>query len=154
MPPDTVQNLVASLKSASLTVADAMLTMPKLLGPETSVGQARSAFGDDHVHALLIVADGGTLLSVVYRSDLDRLIPDGESAAAVGSLHGRTTLPDADLAEVFASMMRSGQRRLAVVDRPGSRIRGLLCLKRSHRGFCSDADVCSRGRHTTSGPAV
>jgi len=40
-------------------------------------------------------------------------------------------------------MSRTGRRRLAVVDDGGVLV-GLLCLKRTGRGFCSDLDVASR----------
>ena len=41
-------------------------------------------------------------------------------------------------------MVETGRRRLAVVDEY-HRLLGLLCLKRSHRDFCADADVQARG---------
>jgi hypothetical protein len=40
-------------------------------------------------------------------------------------------------------LVATGQRRLAVVDRAGTLL-GLLCLKRTGDGFCSDRDVASR----------
>jgi len=42
-------------------------------------------------------------------------------------------------------MQRTGRRRLAVVDGEG-RLVGLLCLKASGSGFCSNEDVASRKR--------
>lgn len=39
-------------------VEDAMLTCPKTLGPNSSVGQVRAFFRDDHVHVALIVQIG------------------------------------------------------------------------------------------------
>lgn len=122
-------------------VAAAMLHTPKTCGPATTVGQARAAFADDHVHALLVV-DDGRLLAVVERADLP-----GRPAAApvwhVGGLTGRTVGPDADLFAVRNRLRASGRRRLAVVDGQG-RLLGLLCLKRSGVGFCSDAGVRAR----------
>jgi hypothetical protein len=40
-------------------------------------------------------------------------------------------------------MLTGQRRRLAVVD-IYLHLLGLLCMKRSYRGFCSNADVCSR----------
>ena len=42
-------------------------------------------------------------------------------------------------------MSATSSRRLAVVD-DDHRLLGLLCLKRSGSGFCSDDDVISRRR--------
>jgi hypothetical protein len=40
-------------------------------------------------------------------------------------------------------MLACGRRRLAVVGRDG-KFQGLLCLKRSRSGFCSNRDVWAR----------
>ncbi|MCF7551033.1 CBS domain-containing protein [Pseudonocardia sp. WMMC193] len=122
-------------------VAAAMLHAPKTCGPATTVGQARAAFADDHVHALLVVEDG-TLLAVVERADLPGR-PAGAPVRHIGGLAGRTVRPDADLFAVRDALRAAGRRRLAVVDGCG-RLLGLLCLKRSGAGFCSDAGVRAR----------
>jgi CBS domain-containing protein len=49
----------------------------------------------------------------------------------------------ADLAQAGQLMLAWGRRRLAVVDRDG-KLQGLLCLKRSWSGFCSNRDVRAR----------
>ena len=58
-------------------------------------------------------------------------------------LHARCVGPGTDLVEAWNVMRSHGRRRLAVVDRSGHLL-GLLCLKRSGRGFCSDAGVAAR----------
>jgi hypothetical protein len=50
------------------------------------------------------------------------------------------------------AMIASGQRRAAVVS-PDGRLLGLLCLKASGTGFCSDQDVRARALDR-AGPAV
>lgn len=120
------------------TVGEAMLRAPKVLVASATVGEVRALFEDDHVHAALVVS-GETLLSVVERPDLDGL-PDALPAHRAGRLTGRVVSPEVDLYATWLSMSR---RRLAVVDGNG-RLLGLLCLKRSGRGFCSDADVAAR----------
>jgi CBS domain-containing protein len=125
------------------TVAAAALRRPKVLPAAATVGEARTALADDHVHALLVV-DGGLLLAVVEREDLEG-VPDPTPAALVGRLAERTVAPDADLSTTWAGMAARGRRRLAVVDERGLLV-GLLCLKRSGRGFCSAADVAARAR--------
>ncbi|HKT03989.1 MAG TPA: CBS domain-containing protein [Rugosimonospora sp.] len=123
------------------TVADAMIRAPKVCGPATTVAQVRDQFRDDHVHAVLIVA-GGILLSIVERPDLDA-VPAHLPARRVGRRYGRTVSPDADLDATRRAMTGARRRRLAVVDERG-RLLGLLCLKRTGTGFCSDADVRAR----------
>lgn len=121
-------------------VADAMLARPKVCPPPTTVAQAREFFADGHVHALLVVA-AGVLLAVVDRTDLEGA-PDDAPAVERGRLLGRVVGPDADLEATRAAMTG---RRLAVVDTRGTLL-GLLCLKRSGRGFCSREDVEARER--------
>src|SRR5689334_16572003 len=47
-----------------LTAADVMVSAPKTLGPNATVGDARRFFEDDHVHMALI-ATGGVLLGTL-----------------------------------------------------------------------------------------
>ncbi|WP_338597190.1 CBS domain-containing protein [Saccharopolyspora sp. SCSIO 74807] len=124
-----------------VTVADAMLHAPKVCGSATTVAQAREIFEDDHVHAVLVV-DGGRLLAVVERPDISSMSPQ-VPAWLSGRLQGRVVRPDADLDAAWSVMTANQRRRLAVIDDQGM-LRGLLCLKRTGLGFCSDADVEAR----------
>ena len=133
------------------TVADAMLHIPKVHPPTTTVTEARRVFEDDHVHAVLIAADG-RLLSVVDRTDLADA-PGDDLARRHGRLQGRTVPPDASLEPVWQSMIEARTRRLAVIDEDG-RLLGLLCLKRSGRGFCSDSDVQARAEERRTRPCA
>ncbi len=131
-------------------VADAMHRFPKLCAPHATIADLRVLFLDRHVHAALLVADG-RLLTVVERGDLTGAA-DERPALALGRLEGRTIEPAADLEDTRQRMVAGQIRRLAVVDRQ-RRLLGLLCLKRSGLGFCSDADVAERaaGRIEGSG---
>ena len=129
------------------TVADAMLTDVKVHSARTTVREIRALFDDEHVHAAVIV-EAGALLAVVDRADLDTA-DDGALALHLGRRSRRVIAPDADLARAKRLMLAGGRRRLAVVDRDG-RLQGLLCLKRSRSGFCSDRDV--RARSAEPGP--
>jgi predicted transcriptional regulator len=124
------------------TVADAMLTEPTLASPDTSVAELRTSFENDHLHAALVVDADGCLVRVVDPADLLGRRP-GEAASDVGVLAGRVLRADTDLALTWWAMLASGRRRLAVTD-PDGRLLGLLCLKRSGAGFCSDAGVAER----------
>jgi CBS domain-containing protein len=126
------------------TVADVMVTIPWTHGVDLSVAQAREAFTDSHVHMLLLTDDGllrGALLREDLVADLDPDLP----ALRVAALSGRTVHPDTPLERAVELVQQRGSRRLAVVD-DDRRLVGLLCLKKSLDGFCSDADVRSRAR--------
>jgi PPOX class probable F420-dependent enzyme len=127
-----------------------MIRSPKLSGPTTTAGQARDVLRDEHVHAVLIV-DGGRLLAVVERPDLEG-VPADLPAPAAGSLRNRVVTPDTELEAAWRSMAESGRRRLAVIDEDGTLL-GLLCLKRTGRGFCSDADIRARSADRVQGMA-
>lgn len=126
---------------ADLSVADSMHTFPKTSRVWTTVGQAREFFRNDKVHALLVVCDG-VLVAVVERADLAGR-GDQESAAAAGRLGDRVVAPSESLYETWDAMVAVGRRRVAVATEEG-RLVGLLCLKRSGSGFCSDAGIGAR----------
>jgi CBS domain-containing protein len=124
------------------TVADAMLTIAAVSDTATTVGDIFAMFDDDHVHAAVIVADG-VLITVIERTDLESHSSDHGPAAHRGTLDGRVVAPDTPLEQARQRMLDAGRRRLAVIDADGT-YRGLLCLKRTGTGFCSDQDVRAR----------
>jgi CBS domain-containing protein len=126
------------------TAAEVMLTTPVRHPLSATVGEIRDFFRDDHVHAALIVSPAGHLEAVVERDDVagSRALDDA-AAAPLGRLAGRTVPPGASPAEVRRAMTTAGRRRAAVISADG-RLLGLLCLKASRAGFCSDQDVRSR----------
>jgi CBS-domain-containing membrane protein len=135
-------------------VAQAMVTAPSTHGIATTVAQLRRYFADDHVHLALIVAADGRLVSTVERADLAPALPGATPARSVGTLAGRTVGPEVPVERAAAILAARQRRRLAVVDGAG-RLLGLLCLKRSRTGFCSDADVCARAADRRGcGPAA
>jgi CBS domain-containing protein len=125
-----------------MQVADAMVRHPKLCPVDVTVGQVQALFQDVHVHAVLVVDDVGRLVSVLERADVGERTGD-EPAAALGGLADRTVAPTAPLAATHERMLSTGRRRLAVVD--GDRhLLGLLCLKATSAGFCSEEGVRAR----------
>jgi CBS domain-containing protein len=126
-----------------------MVACPIVHGPQATVGELRDFFTDDHVHAALLV-DRGELIGVVERPDLPPHVSGGVPARTLATLNERTISPSAGADETFGAMKRTGRRRLAVVSTDGV-LAGLLCLKASGRGFCSDADVRSRRAQQSGG---
>jgi CBS domain-containing protein len=119
-----------------------MVTCPVIHDPLTTVGQLRTFFEDDHVHVALLV-DAGTLIGTVERPDLLRELEDRVPARAIARLDGRAVRPDMPVTDALAVMRCSGRRRLPVTT-DDWRLLGLLCLKASRYGFCSDTGVNSR----------
>ena len=126
------------------TVADVMVRHPKLCHEDSTVGDVRQLFADDHVHAVLIMS-GTRLLTVIDRADLGPEATDSAPAARLGRLSGRVTAPTAPADTALQQMIAASRRRLAVVG-PDGTLLGLLCLKRSGTGFCSDENVHQRQR--------
>jgi CBS domain-containing protein len=129
------------------TAAEAMLTTPVRHPLSATVGEIRDYFRDDHVHAALIVSPAGYLEAVVERDDIAGCHAPDAAAAPLGRLEGRTVAAGASVAEVRRAMTAAGRRRVAVTGADG-RLLGLLCLKASRAGFCSDQDVRARGLGT------
>lgn len=139
----TTDQPVAGVAEPFRRVIDAMVTRPKILAESDSVGDVRAMFLNDHVHMVLVVAADGTLITTIERDDLDTSLREHAPASTLGTLAGRTIHPGTFLSEALSLMQRSRRRRLAVVDDRGALI-GILCLKRSGTGFCSDDDVRAR----------
>jgi CBS domain-containing protein len=125
------------------TAAEAMLTTAKRHPLCATVREIRDFFRDDHVHAALIVNSAGYLEAVVERDDIVGCQTLDAPAAPLGRLAGRTVPPEAGLGEMRQAMIAAGRRRAAVTTADG-RLLGLLCLKASQAGFCSDQDVRAR----------
>jgi len=126
-------------------VADAMVTCPVTHGPDCGLAAIREFFTDEHRHMALIVGADGRLITAIERPDLAAATSPSGLAAELGTLGGRTAAPADALGAVTARLLREGRRRLAVVDSAG-RLLGLLCLKRSGAGYCSDEGIRQRAR--------
>jgi CBS domain-containing protein len=135
------------------TAAEAMLTAPARHPLSATVGEIRDFFRDDHVHAALVVSPAGFLEAVVERDDIAGCQALDAAAAPLGRLAGRTVPAEASLAEVRQSMTATGRRRAAVTSADG-RLLGLLCLKASRTGFCSEQDIRARALGRAADPAV
>ena len=122
-------------------VGEAMITDPKTMPREVTVGEVRAVFGNDHVHMVLLT-EAGVLVGTLVRADLHGA-PADAPAGPLAVLEQRTIRPSASTWEAARALDAAGTRRLAVVDGDGVLL-GLLCLKRRRNGFCSDRDVRAR----------
>jgi CBS domain-containing protein len=127
------------------TVADAMLRHPTVHPADLTVGKARAVFeASPKTRLLLLVADG-VLVSTLTRDDLEAADDPTTPAAGLGTLEDRCVSPDLPLDPTREALVREGRPRLAVVAEDG-RLLGLLCLKRSQSGFCTDDGVAQMRR--------
>jgi hypothetical protein len=123
-----------------------MLRHPKVLDAQATVDEARVALTDDHVYMVLL-SQGSTLVGTLVCTDLPPLIQgsgQGSGPALLWSTLRNRTVPSSAPADAVQELLIARElRRLAVVDHDGTLL-GLMCLKRSRTGFCSDEDVASR----------
>lgn len=138
------------------SVREAMLRHPTVHPAELTVAEARAVFEASPKIRIVLLARDGVLVSTLLRDDLaDTGVEAGDDAALLaadrGTLEGRTIGPDALLAPTREAMVRADRPRLAVVDADG-RLLGLLCLKRSQTGFCTDEGVAGM-RQSRAGSA-
>ncbi|MFC4946671.1 CBS domain-containing protein [Pseudonocardia sp. GCM10023141] len=131
-----------------------MMTVPKRLGADARITRVRAEFENDHVHLALVVDCEGRLLTAIERADLTPGLDGTFPASGCGSLEGRTVSSTTPLAAITRLLGSTG-RRLAVVDDHGHLV-GLVCLKRSRRGYCDDDGVRARAQErgwTVPGPS-
>lgn len=124
------------------TAADVMVSRPKVLPADASVGDVRAQFEDDHV-VMVLLGGHGVLLGTLLREDLPHGADQAGPARPFSTTTGRTVPATEPVAAVHRRLREAGARRLAVVDGAG-RLLGLVCLKRSRTGFCDDAGVAAR----------
>jgi CBS domain-containing protein len=129
-----------------------MVNQPKTVPVTATVGEVRRAFESRHVHMVLVV-ERGRLVAAVEREDVDEDALADSVATGLGRLAGRTIGPDAASDAALHHMKQTSRRRLAVVDDAGMLL-GLLCLKRSGTGFCSDTDVMARAAESQSSSSI
>ena len=119
-----------------LTVGEAMLSRPKTLGADASVGDLRRLFENKSVRTALLV-DGAAFAGAVERDDVPDTADDTEPARTFARLDEELVRPGQRVRDVIAQLDASREGRLVVVDEDGSTLRGLLCLSGVEGAFCS-----------------
>ena len=116
-------------------VRDAMITRPKTLPADATVGELRRLLANSRLLTVLLV-EGATFAGAIEREDVgDELAPDAP-ARLLAARDVETIGPDAPLGEAVERLDASGSRRLVVLDDDGTSLLGLLCLKGDRAGFC------------------
>ncbi|NYJ01795.1 putative transcriptional regulator [Nocardioides thalensis] len=129
------------------TVGDAMLHHPTVHPADLTVAEARAFFASSPKRHLLLLVRDDVLVGAVSRHDVETT-PEADAAApaaSIASLEGRTTRVDVPVGPLRESMAGTGLRRIAVVD-DEMHLVGLLCLKASLTGFCTDEGVAEMRR--------
>lgn len=127
-----------------------MLRHPTVHPADMTVAEARAAFAASAKIRVLLLVAGDRLVSTVVRDDLAGSADPASAVADAGTLTGRCVAADAPLEATFQAMVRDGRRRLAVVE-PDGILLGLLCLKQSRSGFCTDEGVAAMRRSRARG---
>src|SRR5262245_48222688 len=113
-----------------------MLSRPKTLGTDATVGDLRRLFENRSVRTALLV-DGGAFFGAVERDDVPDTAGDGEPARAFSHSDDERVHPGQRVSDVIPQLDASREGRLVVVDDDGSTLRGLLCLSGIEGAFCS-----------------
>jgi len=124
----------------SLAVRDVMVSRPKTLSADSSVGEVRALLRNPHVQTALLV-DGERYAGAIDRDEIAAEVPDDAPARPFARLDAARIEPEARVSEALERLQASGGRRLVVVGADGETLHGLLCLKRSRQGFCTDRSV-------------
>jgi CBS domain-containing protein len=116
-------------------VADVMLTRPKTLPADSTVGDVRALFAKPSVRTALLV-EGSAFRAALDRGDLPDDAPDDAPALRYADAGGDTIAPDAPVAEALGRLAALDEPRLVVVDADGVTLRGLVCLSGGGPQFC------------------
>lgn len=134
------------------TVAGHVIRNPRTTPLSATVLDVWELFANRRVHMALLTS-GDHLLGCVTRGDLVGA-PMAAPAIMFASTRGRTISSALPIGIAWDLLETEGIRRIAAVDDDHCLV-GLLCLKQSRAGFCSDIDIESRAaeRQTGAGPA-
>jgi CBS domain-containing protein len=119
------------------TVAEVMMTRPKVLAADATVSDARAVFANPKVQTCPMLNASGGLVAELAREQLPDSAADDEPARGYASAEVETIAPDAPAQQALDRLAALGGERLCVVDAE-NRLTGLLCLNGRHNAFCTD----------------
>jgi CBS domain-containing protein len=129
--------VMSRAEAEELTVGEAMLSRPKTLPANATVGEVRRAFSANTMRMVLLV-DGGAFAGALVRGDLPDTADDAEPASAYASTDAPRVAPGVPVREALGRIEGADEGRLVVVDDDGVTLRGLICLKRAADTLCVD----------------
>ena len=119
------------------TVAEVMMTRPKVLAATATVADARAVFANPKVQSCPMLDASGALVAELSREQLPESAAAGEPARAYADARPETIGPEVPVQEALDRLQALGGERLCVVD-ADRRLAGLLCLNGRHNAFCTD----------------
>ncbi len=122
-------------EAAPRLVRDVMVTKPKTLSADASVGAARQFFANPKVITALLV-DGEAFAGALDREDLPADAADTGPAREHAHRDVATISPDRSMQDALAVLDEHRTNRLVVLDDDGVTLAGLLCLDLQRAGFC------------------
>ena len=136
--PELIHTHIDRDDAADRLVRDVMVSRPKTLPADATVGDLRAQFENPRVQTALL-AEGGRFAGAIAPSELPAGAHAGEPARAYARVDVPTLPPDATMAEAMALLDARGDFRLVVLDGEGedATLAGLLCLDRRGTTFCT-----------------
>jgi len=117
-------------------VREIMVSRPKTLPADATVGDVRRLFENESVRTALLV-DGPRFAGALEREDVPAATVAEEPATQFVRSELATIGPEQPAREAVAAMASLGTRRLVVLDGDGVTLRGLVCLTADLESFCS-----------------
>ena len=132
--PELVHTHVDRDDAAGRLVRDVMVSRPKTLPLQASVGELREHFRNPKVQTALLT-EQGRFAGAIAPDELPADAPDDAAARDYARSDVPTLAPDATMAEALALLDERGDFRLVVLE--GGALAGLLCLDRRGTTFCT-----------------
>ena len=118
-------------------VTDVMLSRPKTLAADATVGEVRAFFENPHVMTALLV-DDGAFRGAIDRDALPADAADDADALGYAATDPPAISPDAGVADALEALRGLESRRLVVLEPGGAKLLGLVCLNTHGTAFCKD----------------
>ena len=136
--PELIHTHIDRDDAAGRLVRDVMVSRPKTLPADATVGDLRAQFRNPRVQTALL-ADEGRFAGAIAPDELPVGADADEPARTYAHIDVPTLPPDATMAEAIALLDERGDFRLVVLDGDGdaATLAGLLCLDRRGTTFCT-----------------
>ena len=144
--PELIHTHIVRDDAAGRLVRDVMVSRPKTLPADATVGDLRAQFRNPRVQTALL-ADDGRFAGAIAPTELPDTADASEPARAYARVDIPTLAPDATMAEAIALLEARGDFRLVVLDGEGdaATLAGLLCLDRRGTTFCTFTPASQAG---------